>query len=98
MTKKREGDKDLTQVQRMILEECNALADMLISKNRAYGNSVLDPVRVFSKAGAKEQILVRLDDKLSRLSRGSAAGEDVVTDINGYLILLRVAERLERGE
>lgn len=86
-----------TVVQSMIAEECDELRDMLISKNRAYGNSALDPIRVFSKACAKEQILVRLDDKLSRLSRGSASGEDVIKDILGYLILLRVAERLEKG-
>jgi hypothetical protein len=71
--------------------ECGAVADMLVEKNRAYGNSALDPVRVFSKASAEEQILVRIDDKISRLARGSAAGEDVVLDLLGYLILLRVA-------
>jgi hypothetical protein len=40
-----------------------------------------------------EQIKVRLDDKLSRLIHGSAAGEDVVLDLLGYLILLRVATK-----
>ena len=40
-----------------------------------------------------EQIRVRIDDKLSRLARGQAAGEDVVLDLIGYLVLLRVAER-----
>jgi hypothetical protein len=78
-----------------IAEECDALKAMLLGKNDAYGNSALDPVRIFSKASPREQILVRLDDKLSRLSRGAAAGEDVVKDILGYLILLRVLERSE---
>ena len=73
--------------------ECSALADMLISKNAAYGNSALDPVRVFSRASTEEQLLVRLDDKLSRLVRGHAAGEDVERDIMGYLVLLRIARR-----
>lgn len=84
---------DLTPVQRAIAEECDRLKALLIEKNRAYGNSALDPVRVFSKASPEEQILVRIDDKLSRLARGSAAGEDVVQDLLGYLILLRVARR-----
>lgn len=70
----------------------NNLGDMLKSKNAAYGNSALDPVRVFSKADSSEQIRVRLDDKLSRLARGSAAGEDVVHDLLGYLVLLLIAE------
>lgn len=81
----------------LIAEECYRLRDLLHQKNTAYGNSALDPVRIFSKADTEEQIRVRLDDKLSRLSRGSAAGEDVELDIMGYLILLRVARRLKEG-
>lgn len=78
----------------VISQECDALKALLLQKNAAYGNSALDPVRVFSKADPEEQIRVRLDDKLSRLSRGSAAGEDVEQDLLGYLILLRVARRM----
>jgi hypothetical protein len=77
-----------------IIEECDALKEMLLQKDAAYGSSVTDPVRIFSKASAEEQILVRIDDKLSRLARGSAAGEDVITDLLGYLILLRVTRRM----
>lgn len=82
-------------IARMIAEECDALKTMLLAKNASYGNSALDPVRIFSRADAVEQIKVQLDDKLSRLARGSGAEtEDVHRDISGYLILLRVAERL----
>lgn len=70
----------------------DSLATMLIEKNAAYGNSALDPVRIFSKADPVEQLRVRIDDKLSRLVRGAAAGEDVVTDLLGYLVLLKLAE------
>lgn len=76
-----------------IRDECMQLADMLCAKNRAYGNSALEPLRVFSRSSAVEQILVRLDDKLSRLARGSAAGEDVELDLLGYLVLLRIARK-----
>lgn len=76
-----------------VRRETNAIADMLIRKNAAYGNSALDPVRIFSQADAVEQIRVRIDDKLSRLKRGSACDdEDTVGDLIGYLVLLRVAE------
>lgn len=81
------------QVADAIAEECDALKALLLEKNAAYGNSALDPVRIFSRADSAEQIRVRIDDKLSRLSRGAAAGEDVVRDLLGYLILLRIAER-----
>lgn len=76
-----------------IVDECLAVARVLVEKNRAYGNSALEPVRVFSRASAEEQILVRLDDKLSRLARGQAAGEDVILDLIGYLVLLRIARQ-----
>lgn len=79
-----------------IVAECLAVAKVLVEKNAAYGNSALEPVRIFSKASPTEQILVRIDDKLSRLARGSAAGEDVVLDLIGYLVLLRLSMR--RGE
>lgn len=83
------------QIQRLIAQDCDRVRDMLLAKNKAYGNSALDPVRIFSKASPREQILVRLDDKLSRLARGQPAGEDVLLDIIGYLHLLRVLDTLE---
>lgn len=64
---------------------------MLLKKNAAYGNSALQPVRCFSKADPVEQILVRIDDKISRLMRGATAGEDTEMDLLGYLIILRMA-------
>jgi hypothetical protein len=62
-------------------------------ENIAYGNSALDPVRCFSKADPVEQIKVRIDDKLSRLMRGHDAGEDTITDLIGYLVLLKIAKK-----
>lgn len=76
-----------------IAHECDALKRLLIAKNEAYGDSALNPVRIFSKASPVEQLLVRIDDKLSRIARGSDAGEDVTQDLLGYLVLLRIARR-----
>lgn len=81
-----------------ILSECLGLARFLIAKNKAYGDSALKPLRIFSKAGPTEQIRDRIDDKLSRLSHGELAGEDAVLDLLGYLILLRLAERQEQPD
>jgi hypothetical protein len=66
---------------------------MLVRKNEKYGNSALDPVRIFSKSDPVEQIKVRIDDKLSRLRTQSAEeDEDVIQDLIGYLVLLKIAQ------
>lgn len=79
----------------LIVSVCAEVQDMLIEKNAAYGDSALRPLRVFSHADTREQLLVRLDDKLSRIARGREyADDDTVLDLIGYLILLRVYEKL----
>lgn len=70
---------------------------MLIEKNAKYGNSALEPIRIFSKASPMEQILVRLDDKLSRLrTQHINEDEDVLDDLIGYLILLKISQGKHR--
>lgn len=84
----------MTDTQARIASVCDSIKDLLLAKNRAYGDSAINPVRIFSRASAQEQILVRIDDKLSRLSRGQdtdAVPEDTVRDLIGYLVLLLVA-------
>ena len=83
----------MTDIASDISEACDAIKEILLEKNRQYGNSALEPVRIFSKASNEEQILVRLDDKLSRLARGTSGGEDVILDLIGYLILLRISRK-----
>jgi len=83
-------------MKKLIEKECEALKEFLLKKNRAYGNSALEPVRIFSKADPVEQLNVRIDDKLSRLARGKEYdGDDTLLDLIGYLLLLRIALRKE---
>lgn len=74
-----------------ILDE---IRDMLVSKNEKYGNSALEPIGVFSKLSPKEGLLIRIDDKLKRIKNGSLDkdDEDVVNDLIGYLVLLKIHE------
>ncbi len=72
----------------------NKIADLLIAKNKQYSNSALDPIRVFYKSDRQEQLRVRADDKLSRIRNGDTS-EDAITDLCGYLILLKIAEESE---
>lgn len=79
--------------QYVISNVCDNIKSMLIQKNESYGDSAIDPVRIFSKAPNDEQIKIRIDDKLSRISRGSAFyGDNDVDDLIGYLILLKVSK------
>ena len=70
----------------------HGMADLLVEKNAAYGNSALDPVRIFSKADTTEQLYVRLDDKINRVKQGHEyPGDDTIRDIIGYCTLILIA-------
>lgn len=81
-----------------IRRECEQLAEFLVGKNEAYGDSILDPLRIFSKnSDPRVALLARIDDKLSRLARGKDyPGDDDVRDLTGYLVMLRVLEKQEK--
>jgi hypothetical protein len=84
-------DKNFFAVQVTVaLEE---IRDLLIAKNQKYGNSALEPLGVFSQLSAKEGLLVRIDDKLKRIKNGSLEkdDEDVINDLIGYLVLLKIS-------
>jgi len=83
-------DKNFFAVQVTVaLEE---IRDLLIAKNKKYGNSALEPLGVFSQLSAKQGLLVRIDDKLKRIKNGSLErdDEDVINDLIGYLVLLKI--------
>ena len=80
---------------------CDDIKELLINKNRKYGNSALKPNRIFSKCSATEQLLVRIDDKLNRIMKGAgllATDEDVVKDLIGYLVLLKISMNDEKNK
>lgn len=86
----------LLSIQNLINTECRNVAELLISKNERYGNSAVEPVRIFSSSDPIEQINVRIDDKLSRIKNQKLKGvddEDPELDLIGYLILKRVAKK-----
>jgi hypothetical protein len=81
-------------------EVLTALEAFLLAKNERYGDSALNPVRIFSKADPIEQIMVRVDDKISRRWHGNGEeGEDAELDLFGYFAILQVARlRAKRGQ
>jgi hypothetical protein len=78
-----------TQIE--IEKTCDEIKQLLLEKNRKYGDSALNPVRIFAKSDATEQLKVRIDDKLNRLKNlQEDETEDTITDLIGYLILLKI--------
>jgi hypothetical protein len=85
-----------SETQFTIAQVCDEIKEMLIAKNKSYGDSALNPVRVFSTSDSVEQLHVRIDDKLSRITRGgSYVGDNDLDDLIGYLILLKIARELK---
>ena len=86
-------------LEKQIRATCQEMADFLVEKNKAYGNSAAEPVGIFSKRlDPLAQIDVRIDDKLNRLLKGNEyAGDDTIKDLAGYL-LLRMIVAAEQEE
>jgi hypothetical protein len=90
------------KVQESITKVCNDVRDLLIAKNREYGNSALEPLNIFSRLSVEEQLCVRIDDKIKRIQTTRDLGEgtivfkeDTVVDLMGYLVLWKVLKELE---
>ena len=83
-------------MQEEITKTCESMARLLVAKNQRYGNSALEPMRVFSQADPADGILVRLDDKLSRIKYASSNHKPLrkndIADMMGYLVLYCVKQ------
>lgn len=76
-----------------IWSACHEIAHLLIEKNISYGDSALNPARIFSRADATEQLKVRIDDKLNRVMNNQGyAGDNDIDDLIGYLVLYKIAK------
>ena len=87
-------------LEKQIRATCQEMADFLVEKNRAYGNSAAEPVGIFSKRlDPLAQIDVRIDDKLNRLLKGNEyAGDDTIKDLAGYLLLRMIVAAEQKKE
>lgn len=74
------------------------ITEMLIAKNQKYGNSAIEPLGIFSDLSPEEGLKVRIDDKLKRIKNGSLDrdDEDVVNDLIGYLVILKILQKEEK--
>jgi len=65
-----------------------SLNSLLKYKNENYGDSALNPIKIFSDLDADDSIAIRLDDKLGRVKNSKALRKNDIGDILGYLVLL----------
>lgn len=96
----------LAATQHAIAKVCDEVKELLLTKNREYGNSAMEPLGIFARPDPESQIDVRIDDKLKRIAsvramseRGEApkVHEDTEMDLIGYLVLKRVCRHLKGG-
>ena len=88
------------KTEKLIEKVCEDVKNLLIKKNRDYGDSALNPSSVFSKGDVFESLGSRIDDKLMRIQNVGVNDEteDTISDLIGYLILYKVALIIEKDE
>ena len=78
-------------------EKVEDILNHLLDKNRKYGNSALNPIRIVSSENTVEQLYIRIDDKLNRvINRQNDEDEDLPFDIAGYFILVYIYYQLSK--
>lgn len=84
---------DLPPTQQKIHEIMGAMKDLLLYKNQKYGDSAINPKKIFYKGDSTNSILIRLDDKIGRVMSNTEEKPRVndVCDIIGYCTLLLIS-------
>lgn len=91
---------NIISTQQKIAELTEAIRDLLLYKNQKYGDSALDPKKIFYKGDARNSILIRLDDKLGRIMTNTDNTPRIndVADIIGYCTLLLISMGTTQAE
>lgn len=83
----------LTETQQKIVDVTEGMKDLLLYKNAKYGDSAINPKKVFYKGDSTNSILIRLDDKLGRVMSNPEEKPRIndIADIIGYCTLLLIS-------
>ncbi len=77
-------------MQDKIKQKCDEIRDLLLEKNRSYGNAVFNKGVLFD-VEPMYAIQARINDKLNRIkNKNNYLSENDLLDITGYFILLQV--------
>lgn len=82
-----------TDTQQKLIDVLDGMKNLLLYKNKKYGDSALKPKNIFYKGDTTNSILIRLDDKIGRVMSNPDDKPRVndVADIIGYCTLLLVS-------
>ncbi len=70
----------------------NSVSEVLIEKNRKYGNAALEPIGLFYKGDSAASIAIRIDDKISRVRNAEELRKNDMFDLLGYGLLLGISQ------
>ncbi len=77
-------------MQEQIKKKCDEIRDLLVEKNKSYGNAVFDKGVLFN-VDPMYAIQARINDKLNRIKNSNTyLSDNDLMDVTGYLILLQV--------
>lgn len=84
---------ELTDTQQKLIDVLDGMKNLLLYKNKKYGDSAINPKKIFYKGDSTNSILIRLDDKIGRVMSNPDDKPRVndVADIIGYCTLLLVS-------
>lgn len=91
-------ENTLTESQKKIVEICDAIKDLLLYKNKKYGDSALHPNNIFYKGDSTNSIKIRLDDKVGRIKNCEETRVNDVSDLIGYSILLLASMNVTKDD
>ena len=82
-----------TDTQQKLIDVLDGMKSLLLYKNRKYGDSAINPKKIFYKGDSTNSILIRLDDKIGRVMSNTDDKPRVndVADIIGYCTLLLIS-------
>lgn len=82
-----------TDTQQKLIDVLDGMKNLLLYKNRKYGDSAINPKKIFYKGDSTNSILIRLDDKIGRVMSNPDDKPRVndVADIIGYCTLLLIS-------
>jgi len=88
-------EKD-SNTKKAIKQVSDSITNLLLYKNKKYGNSAIEPLHIFDK-GTSSTCFINIDNKLARIKNSPYPRVNDESDVIGYL-MLDLAKRYMDGE